>query len=622
MCGLCGAYFYRGLVDRESLTKMRDIMSYRGPDSAGLYISSDGAVGLGHRRLSIIDLSQAANQPMVSPDGRYRIVLNGEIYNYLELREELKRRYQFRTSSDTEVLLACFSLYGLDCLAMFNGMFALAVYDAVERRLILARDPAGVKPLYYLHRPDRLLFSSEIKGILAYDDERGSPDFQGLADYLTFQYTLDDKTMFKGINKLAPGTWLTAGPNGLRQGRYFEIEFNPVFRSYDEAVQEFEIIFSDSIRLQLRSDVPLGCHLSGGLDTGLIAGEAVRQLDGPLEAFSAGFKEGGIFDDTAAARITADHLSLKHHIIYPDKSEFLALLGKLIWHMDEPAAGEGLFPQYCVSELAVQRVKVVLGGQGADELFGGYVRYFLHLWLTAITQRVLDHPAPQEFDLPNLTPSLPLLKDYWPLWQQVMNGSPFPDEEELFFRSIWRCPDLSEVLSPEAYHQALDGYSPREAFGDIFKRPPATASSLDKILFFETTQWLPALLQVEDRMSMAHSLESRVPFLDPRLMKYAFKTPGEHKMRDGQTKSLIRTAASRQLPEAIYTRKAKIGFPVPIHSWDLGRKLPDLLGELPADFQALFQPGYLKACMAPSTAVDRRLWGWLCLALWWKNYIE
>jgi len=619
MCGICGVILRQGLVDSAMIERMRDIMAYRGPDDCGLFVSKDRRVGLGHRRLSIIDLA-TGTQPMTCAFGCHTIVFNGEIYNYLELKAEFED-YPFRTGSDTEVILAAYERHGSDSLNTLNGMFAFAIHDARSGSLLLARDSAGIKPLYYYDGPEGFFFASEIKAILAGLGRKLPPDLRGVADYLTFQYTLDDRTMFQSVRKLAPGHWLRVDVQGLSQGRFFEYDFSRPEIRYEDAVESFDAIFTDAVRIQLRADVPVGCHLSGGLDTGLIAAKASRLLGGSLQAFTAGFAEGGIYDDTAYALITARHVGAEPHVVHPTREQLIEMLPKLLWHMDEPAAGEGLFPQYCVSRLAASQVKVVLGGQGADETQGGYIRYFLLLWLRAMTRAVHGQAtAGDAFDLETLAPCLPQLKNYWPLWRQAIQGAPWPDAGELLYRMIVRAPALENMLVPEAL-RALDGYSPRAGFDVIFSRPGPNVDDLDKVLYFETTQWLPALLQVEDRMSMACSLESRVPFLDTRLLRMAFRMPGRIKMRDGRTKSLLREVAARELPEAIHARRDKIGFPVPLAAWGGQELMRELLGEVPAELAGMFRQDYLNACMGSGTPGDRRLWGLLCLSLWWKTFI-
>lgn len=620
MCGICGVYFNDSEVDRDKLVRMRDAMAHRGPDEAGLFISSNHRVGLANRRLSIIDLI-SGSQPMSSTDGRYTLVTNGEIYNYLELKNELKQEYNFTTTSDTEVLLACFLKWGRDCLPRLNGMFAFAIYDKLKQSIFLARDPAGVKPLYYHQRSDGLSFASEIKSLLCYDRTRGRLNPTGLADYLVFQYTLEEKTLFKDISKLLPGCWLEISPGGISTGSYFNIEFNKKYDNYSDAATDFQSLFSDSVRLQMRSDVPLGGHLSGGLDTGLIASEATGQSNAVFHTFTASFAEGGVFDDSTHAAITAEHVGSRHHLVQPDKEDFLEIMPKLIWHMDEPAAGEGLYPQYRVSKLATEHVKVVLGGQGADETFGGYTRYFMLLYLAALEGAITGRPLGDGLCLADLHNCLPQLKRYYPLWASVFSGSSWPDPTRFYFNMINRCPDITRVFSPD-FIGTLDGYRPETSFFDIIGRPDSQISLLDRVLYFETTQWLPALLHVEDRMSMACSLESRVPFLDHRLTQLAFATPPEMKMKGGETKSLIRRIARRRLPLQIADRRDKIGFPVPIHKWDLSSKMDELYGEAPAELKAIFLPEFLNKCTQTATMGDRRLWAWFCLRLWWNAFLS
>jgi len=512
--------------------------------------------------------------------------------------------------------------HGPDCLAQLNGMFALALYDSREKTLLLARDPAGIKPLYYRRQGREFLFASEVKALLAYHEEKGRPHLPGIADYFVFQYTLGTKTMFSGVEKLSPGEWMRVSDDlSVSRGRHFTLDFEKNHTGFQEAAQEFESLFASSVRLQIRSDVPLGVHLSGGLDTGIIAYETSRLLTGGVDAFSAKFAEGGVYDDTKFAGLTAAHVKARLHVVEPSREDFVLLLPELIRCMDEPAAGEGLFPQYCVSRRAASTVKVILGGQGADELLGGYARYYLFLWMSAMRREVLGQPPIPGFGVSDMSPFLPQLRNYWPLMAQVTEGPVFPDDDELFFRMIRRCASLDTVMSQEAI-DALGGYSPRNEFSRLFNAPGPDVEPLDKALYFETTQWLPALLQVEDRMSMACSLESRVPFLDPHIIRFAFRTPGPLKMRHGRTKSLVREAAKRRLPNAISNRHDKIGFPVPLGKWGLRDALPELLGDLPAEFSGLLRPEYVSSCLDGGGLGDRRFWGWLCLALWWKIFIR
>jgi asparagine synthase (glutamine-hydrolysing) len=377
MCGLVGIVeLHGGTVDPARLEHMADAIAHRGPDDRGRFV--DGRVGLAHRRLSIIDLA-TGRQPM-TVEG-VTVAFNGEIYNYVELRAELERQgHAFRTTSDTEVLLRMYLEHGVEFVARLNGMFAFVLYDAPRGRIVAARDHFGIKPLYVHRSDERVLFASEIKALLRHPGVERAVDPVGLDDYLTLQYTLGGRTLFKGIEKLLPAhvEVLDLATGAVRRQRYWKPSFQ-IDASRDEGayVEELRGLLESSVRWQMRSDVPVGAYLSGGLDSSTVTMLAARETPDRLKTFTGAFREGPEFDESGHARTVAEACGAEPLFVHPTEDDFIELLPRLVYHMDEPAAGPGLFPQYVVSRLAARHVKVCLGGQGGDEIFGGYARYVI-----------------------------------------------------------------------------------------------------------------------------------------------------------------------------------------------------------------------------------------------------
>jgi asparagine synthase (glutamine-hydrolysing) len=397
-------------------------MRHRGPDDEGFYL--DGNIGLGHQRLSVIDLSPLGRQPMTNEDDRLWIVYNGEIYNYLELRQQLAGRgHHFRSHSDTEVILHLYEEEGPACVHRLNGMFAFAIWNRHERTLFAARDRFGIKPFYYSFLGDTFVFASEIKALFQIEAWRPELNPDGLADYLTFQFCLGDKTLFRNVHKLLPGHSLLLKPDGtLDVQKYWDLDFT-IDTDHTEEYFEHQLLrlLEDAVRIQLRADVPVGAHLSGGLDSSTVTCLASSLLDSSIHTFSGGFREAPEYDETPYARIVARQIGTQHHEVFPTADDFIEVMPQLIYHMDEPAAGPGLFPQFFVSELASRYVKVVLGGQGGDEIFGGYTRYLIAYLEECIrggiegTQEDQKYVVTFESILPNLTQ----LQGYQPLLRAV-----------------------------------------------------------------------------------------------------------------------------------------------------------------------------------------------------------
>ena len=628
MCGIAGILERSpdGTVDRAAVHAMMTAIAHRGPDDEGAWF--DGPVGLGHRRLSIIDLA-SGRQPMTNEDGSLWIVFNGEIYNYVELRRELARHHSFRTQSDTEVILHLYEELGERCLERLNGMFAFAIWDARQQRLFAARDRLGIKPFYWCLSGERFAFASEPKALLAAGLARAEADQQGLEEYFTFQFCLGDRTLFKDIWRLEPGHYLSFRPFRDSEPaivRYWDFGYEIDTHHTEEYFSDQLLtVLQDSVRLQLRSDVPVGAHLSGGIDSSTVVCLAASAYGGELQTFTGGFREGRQYDETSYARAVAEHVRSRHHEIFPSATDFADLMPSLVYMMDEPAAGPGLFPQYMVSKLAREHVKVVLGGQGGDELFGGYARYlvaYLEQCLKGAiygTQEDGKHVVTWDSIMPNLA----LLRQYRPMLQSFWKDGLFGDMDQRYFRLVSRIDDADALIAPDAWNERS-----RErmltAFRQIFNNP-STKSYFNKMTNFDLKASLPALLQVEDRTSMSVSLESRVPLLDHRVADLITRMPPTARFKGGDTKRVFREAVRPLLPPLVLERKDKMGFPVPVSEWFRG-PLRDFVGDILLSTRArqrgLYRTDGVEQLMGAEQPFGRQLWGLLCLELWHRAFVD
>jgi asparagine synthase (glutamine-hydrolysing) len=625
MCGICGivARDPRATVDQAAVDRMTCVLRHRGPDATATRI--DGPAGLGHTRLSIIDLSDAGRQPMSNEDGRYTIVFNGEIYNYVELRERLQSRHTFTSHTDTEVILHLFEEEGADCVRSLNGMFAFAIWDARERTLFGARDRLGIKPFYYALDGSRFLFASEIKSILAAPFP-ADIDRAGIADYLTFQFCLGDKTLFSNVRKLLPGHTILVTPGGVDVRRYWEPDYTvDTARTPAQFLQELKTLLRDAVRIQLRADVPIGAHLSGGLDSTTVVCLARSLGADPFHTFSGAFDAGDQFDEGRYARLVSASAATIHHEVRPTPAQFVDAMPKIAYAMDEPAAGPGVFPQYLVSALAREHVKVVLGGQGADEVFGGYTRYLV-MYLEACIKGGIQ--GTQEDDryvvtFESILPNLRQLEGYEPMLRQFWSSGVFGDADRRYFQLIARTGSAAAAIAPEFWASVHDGYDPFAAFQAEFDRP-GCPSLINKMLRFDLNTLLPALLQVEDRTSMAVSLESRVPLLDHRIVELAASMPPKVKFKGGRSKHIFRQAVEPLVPADVFSRTDKMGFPVPLNRWYRENPVRDFVGDSlqSAAARGVVRPGLVDAVQGQDADFDRGVWGLLNLELWMKTFVD
>lgn len=622
MCGIAGVTDLSGRpVDGALLRAMTAVQSHRGPDGEGVVCR--GGAGLGHRRLAIIDLVSGA-QPMASDDGSVQIVFNGEIYNFRELRTALAARgARFRTESDTEVILRAYEAEGPDCVRQLRGMFAFAILDERARRLLLARDRAGIKPLVYAWDGRRLLFASEIKAILEDPAVSRDMDLEALGQYLTFHYVPAPRTIFRAIRKLPPASTLTLSLDGGEPevSRYWNLRFAP-----DASVSELEWVdrlrgqLTDAVRCHMVSDVPIGAFLSGGMDSSTVVALMAQASTTPIRTFSIGFDEAD-FDELRFARQVAARYGTDHYELVV-KPNALEVLPKLAWHFDEPFADSSAIPTYYVSKITREHVTVALSGDGGDENFAGYRRYARAL---ALHERFDQSPA-------RLTrPLLRLASRLLPVGApgQALTGMLGAGPIERYFRLITyqRRETLRRLLSDELADLARSAANP-VSFSRLASEgdQPDYVSTLQHI---DIATYLPGdILAKVDAMSMAVSLESRVPLLDHRLMEFLATMPSTLKLRNGSGKYLLQRAMAQDLPGEILTRK-KMGFGVPLGAW-FRRELRDMTRDVllgpRARQRGIFRASEVNSLLATHDAGRRdcsaRLWSLICFELWMRQWVD
>jgi asparagine synthase (glutamine-hydrolysing) len=633
MCGITGLVMRdrAARVDLPVLERMTEIVRHRGPDDGG--VQTWGNVGFGHRRLAIVDL-ESGQQPMSTADGSLWVTFNGELYNYVELRGELTQRgCRLRTYSDTEVLLHLYACYGLKMFEHMNGMFAFALYDRPQRRIVLARDRLGEKPLYYYRDAGRLAFASEIKALTAVPGFRVTPDTAAIHEYLTFQYCLGDRTFFEGVRKLPPASYAVLDDAGdvLEQATYWSVDFREDHsRGEDYWVDELRFLLEDSVKTRLRSDVPVGAYVSGGVDSGVVASLAAKLFGHGVPMFTGYFAEPG-FSELPHAEALARATNSPHRAVCPSPSDFAEQFQRLIYHLDEPTAGPGAFPQLMVAALASQHVKVVLGGQGGDEIFGGYARYLLMYLEESLKGSIFQSQDPSRHivTLDRVLPNLAMLQQYVPLLKDFWSHGLFEPVERRYYSLVTRMTDLAACFSPDFLAERDDGaiYDGFERqFNDILRRVPDGRSALfNRMTAYDLRTMLQSLLHVEDRMSMAASLESRLPLLDHRIIDLMFRVPPVFKYRDGKAKAILLKTAQSLLPQSILDRRDKMGFPVPFVEWARGPLrgfVSDVLLSKAARERGIYRTDGIAELVESGRPYGRELWGLLCLEMWFQTFAD
>lgn len=627
MCGIAGIIAADRLHadERARLTFMRDVLTHRGPDDAGTYV--DERAGLAHRRLSIVDLA-SGHQPLSNEEATIWIVFNGEIYNHREIRSRLEAAgHRYRTTSDTETIVHAYEQWGDDCVHHFRGMFAFAIWDAPRRRLLLARDRLGVKPLYWCRVGDRLLFASEIKAILESGLVRAEANEPVLAEVITTRYTSDEQTLFRGIFRLLPGHLLVYGDGRVQARQYWDVPTGAPARSrsLDDLAATFRELLEESVRLRLMSDVPLGMLLSGGIDSSAIAALMARMIARPLQTFSVAFKDRA-FSELDHARSVAHAIKADRHEIVIDERDFFGALPQLVWHEDEPIAHPSSVPLYFVSRLARDHVKVVLTGEGSDELLAGYGKYPRSLvnWRAGSIYATVVPDAARLWLRERVVPRLPGRMGRYA--QRSFLGLPHTPEAIFFdtFAGI-RLPQARGLLSRRAMAAARDPYAASCAWLD--RAQPGTPL-LNRVLYADLKTYLVELLMKQDQMSMAASIESRVPFLDHRLVEFAAMLPPSAKLRGFTTKRILRAAVRDVLPPEILARP-KMGFPVPFGRWmraEWSSVARDVLLDRRTRERGIVAPAAVErlidAHRSGTTDGGDALWALLNLELWYRTCVD
>jgi asparagine synthase (glutamine-hydrolysing) len=627
MCGIAG------LVSSEQLdidaphrvVRMRDVIAHRGPDDCGLYC--DGQAALGHRRLSIVDLA-TGQQPLSNESRDVWVVFNGEIYNHAAIRSELvSLGHRYRTRSDTETIVHAYEEWGDDCVDRFNGMFAFAIWDENRRRLLLARDRLGIKPLYWARHRDLLLFGSEIKAIFASDLIEPEPRLSALPEFFGTRATAGAETLYSGILKLLPGHRLVFEDGDVRITQYWDVPVGEPRRgvSAPDVVAEFKDRLTESVRLQLMSDVPLGVFLSGGLDSSAIAATMARLGGGRIETFSVAFEEQA-YSELSYSRTVADAIGATRHEVVVDETGFFDALPKLVWHEDEPIAHPSSVPLYFVSSLARRHVTVVLTGEGSDELLAGYGRYPRIAWNWRAAQfyeRAV--PEPVRSAIARLVPSLPEPLARYARRSFLADRS----HEGMVFDSFGsvRVAEQRAIVSPALRDSVTSGQAYAASLA-YFQRPGHGSTLLDRLLYTDIKTYLVELLMKQDQMSMAASIESRVPFLDHTLVEFAARLPDEWKLSGWTTKRVLREAMTSVLPASILNRP-KMGFPVPLRAWTRGRwhtVVSDVLLDRRSKERGIIDPPAVARLLndhaAGSIDATDRIWSLLNLEIWFRTFID
>jgi asparagine synthase (glutamine-hydrolysing) len=626
MCGICGKLEFDGAASSSTLVReMAATIQHRGPDDEGYYVA--GPVALGFRRLSIIDL-QSGHQPLSNEDGSVWIVFNGEIYNYQELRVFLAAKgHVFKTRTDTEVIVHLYEELGVSCLQKLRGMFAFAIWDSNTRTMLLARDRVGIKPLYYCLNNSSLVFASEIKAILADPsiERRMAPEL--IDRFLTFLYVPGEETLLKGIQKLAPGHCLLVedGQPSLKQ--YWDLEFAESSDniSAERAEADLLSLLEESVKLHMIADVPVGVLLSGGVDSTGVLGLAVQNTDKKVSTFTVGFSDQEVADERPYARLAAQRYGTQHHEMTITSGDFAAFLPKYVWHMEEPVCEPPAIALYYVSKLAREHVTVLLSGEGGDEAFAGYSNYRNLVWLERLKRggSLLNGAlaggmslADSLFGMPRLAKYAPLMNHHFPDYYYSRTSNPYSTTgnglgrvyQADFFQTIDHDRSILPLRALQAHVRGLD--------------------TLNAMLYIDTKTWLPDDLLIKaDKMTMANSVELRVPLLDHKVLEFAGSLPSRLKLKGRDTKFILKKALAKKIPHEIRNRK-KAGFPVPYASW-LRTDLKDLVWGVLLDRKTtnrgFFRREAIEALLTENLNEGRHskeIFSLLNLELWQRTFLE
>jgi asparagine synthase (glutamine-hydrolysing) len=626
MCGICGKLNLDGRGVSKALVKaMADTIEHRGPDDEGYYVS--GPVGLGFRRLSIIDL-QSGHQPLSNEDDTVWIAFNGEIYNYQELRDLLlSRGHVFKTKTDTEVIVHLYEEYGPECLQKLRGMFGFAIWDGNTKTFLLARDRLGIKPMYYSLTSTSLVFGSEMKAILADPSIQREMSPELIDRFLTFMYMPGEDTLLKGIQKLAPGHYLLVKNGNPVIRQYWDLQFQETRRnmSLHQAKDELLELLKTTVKQHMIADVPVGVLLSGGIDSTGVLGLAVDETSKPMSSFTVGFDGQGVADERPYARLAAEKFGTQHYDMTITAKDFADFLPQYVWHMEEPVCEPPAIAMYYVSKLARQYVTVLLSGEGGDEAFAGYGNYRNLVWLERAKRMIgpLSGPlargislADSLFHLPRAAKYVDLMKDHFPDYYYSRTSNPYRQSANR----------LSAFYSPELAPSIFHEYSLEPV-----RRLQAHVrgqNTLDAMLYIDTKTWLPDDLLIKaDKMTMANSIELRVPLLDHQVLEFAASLPPSFKLKGFSLKHILKEALSHKIPQEIRNRK-KTGFPVPYASWlrgDLQHFVRDVLTDSRTINRRYFRREAVEGLLQDNqSGADRskEIFSLLSLELWQRAFLE
>lgn len=605
----------------HKLHVMNDLQKHRGPDDTGIWNNQHEYIGLAHNRLSILDLTDCGHQPMQDEQTGNVICFNGEIYNYIELRAEIEG--VFRTNTDTEVILKAYEKWGVDCVKHFKGMFAFAIWDMKNQMLFCARDRFGIKPFYYAVVDGTFYFASEMKALLPFLPDIET-DIEGFRDYLTFQFCLGDHTLFNGIKELEPAHYVLVQNDNIKFKRYwqvfYDLDWDHTERYFIEKLDE---LLHRSIKYHIRSDVPIGGYVSGGVDSSVISAMSADMVGGSNYAgFTGKFGISRLYDESMYAEDVAREHDFSLYQIDMSCDDFLNNIEKVVYHLDTPVAGPGSFCQYMVSGLASKYRKVVLGGQGGDEIFGGYTRYLVAYFEQCIKGAIEGTMDNQKYIVTyeSIIPNLTSLRNYKPMLKDFWSSGLFEESDKRYFKLINRAPALYDCI----HQDMLSDYDPYQKFHDIFYAENVKNTCyFDNMTHFDFKTLLPALLQVEDRMSMAHGLESRVPLLDDELIEFVATIPANFKLKAGDMKHIFKKSMSKYLPESIRKRTDKMGFPIPFNQWikkEAKDFIYDVLGSNKALNRQLIDNKKVIKKIEAESDFGRNIWGVLCIELWQQTF--
>jgi asparagine synthase (glutamine-hydrolysing) len=629
MCGICGKLEFdpEARVAPHLVKRMADAIVHRGPDDEGFYVK--GQIGLGFRRLSIIDLG-GGHQPLANENDSVWIIFNGEIYNYQELRAELvSKGHIFRTKSDTEVIVHLYEEYGRDCVQKLRGMFAFAIWDSVRKSLFLARDRVGIKPLYYCLGKNFLSFGSEMKAILVDPAVRREINPAMIDRFLTYYYSPGSETMFRNVFKLDPGHWLAVQDGKIQIQCYWDLEFQAGdnHESPETLEQQLGDLLDQSVQLHMISDVPVGFLLSGGVDSTAMLSLASKKTDKPISSYTVGFSSPGpgLVDERPFARMAAGKFGSRHHEISISAQEFASFLPEYVRYMEEPVCEPAAVALYYVSKLARQHVKVLISGEGGDEAFAGYHNYMYMFWFEKMKNALgpLRNPIGRGLEMVGRVSDSRVLKKYAPLISSHLDET-YLGRTSTPFQYFNRIP--SHIYSAEMERSVNKTQSVNVARNLISRQ--AGHGVLDKMMYVDTKIWLPDDLLIKaDRMTMANSIELRVPFLDHKVLEFAARLPRNQKVRGWKMKYLLKKAMGKHVPSEILNRR-KVGFPVPYVKW-LKDDLKDLFADILLDSKSISRGYFRKAAVqelfernSRSNPYSAEIFSLVVLELWHRTFMD